>query len=339
MTAAPLPPPAAPLDLAAALLGSAHDVVLLAHCGPDADALGSALAVGLALRERGAQVVVSFGDEPFAVPRSLAWLPGVDALVRPPAAVPTSPQVAAAFDTSSPDRLGVLGPLVSGAQAFVVVDHHAAGEAFGDVAVIDAAAPATAVLVLELLDRMGAPLSVDIATCLYAGLLTDTGGFRFAATTAATHRAAARLHEAGVQHDEVARRLYDDEPFAVLRLLGAALDGAVIEPDALGGRGLVRTTVDAETRRALGLPLDAVERVIDTLRVAGEAEVALVLKQDDAGRWRVSTRSKGHIDVGRACRALGGGGHRFAAGATLDGSAETALADVRAALAASLEAG
>jgi phosphoesterase RecJ-like protein len=113
----------------------------------------------------------------------------------------------------------------------------------------------------------------------------------------------------------------------------------VIEPDALGGLGLVRTTVDAESRRALGLPLDAVERVIDTLRAAGEAEVALVLKQDDAGRWRVSTRSKGCLDVGRASRGLGGGGHRFAAGATLDGSAEAVLADVRAALAASLEAG
>ena len=339
MTAAPLPTPAGPLDLAAELLGSATDVVLLAHSGPDADALGSALAVGLALRARGAQVVVSFGDEPFAVPRSLAWLPGVDDLVRPPAAVPASPQVAAAFDTSSPDRLGVLRPLVSGAGSFVVVDHHGAGEEFGDVAVIDVTAPATALLVLDLLDRMGAPLTPDIATCLYAGLLTDTGGFRFAATTAATHRAAARLHEAGVRHDEVARLIYDDEPFAVLRLLGAALDAAVIEPDALGGLGLVRTTVDAESRRALGLPLDAVERVIDTLRVAGEAEVALVLKQDDAGRWRVSTRSKGGLDVGRACRGLGGGGHRFAAGATLDGSAEAVLADVRAALAASLEAG
>jgi phosphoesterase RecJ-like protein len=142
--------------------------------------------VGLALRARGAQVVVSFGDEPFAVPRSLAWLPGVDDLVRPPAAVPASPQVAAAFDTSSPDRLGVLRPLVSGAGSFVVVDHHGAGEEFGDVAVIDVTAPATALLVLDLLDRMGAPLTPDIATCLYAGLLTDTGGFRFAATTAAT---------------------------------------------------------------------------------------------------------------------------------------------------------
>ncbi|MFN8169452.1 MAG: DHHA1 domain-containing protein [Candidatus Nanopelagicales bacterium] len=95
------------------------------------------------------------------------------------------------------------------------------------------------------------------------------------------------------------------------------------------------TLVTVDDRAAFGLPLDAAERVIDTLRIATEAEVACVLKQDDAGDWRVSLRSKGRVDVSGVALALGGGGHRFAAGFTGRGGAGEVLRAVREALAAS----
>jgi bifunctional oligoribonuclease and PAP phosphatase NrnA len=135
-----------------------------------------------------------------------------------------------------------------------------------------------------------------------------------------------------MRHDVVARHIYDDEPFVALRMLGSALDTAVLEEAAVGGLGLVWTLVSHTDRDRFGLPLDAVERVIDVLRIATEAEVACVLKQDDTGAWRVSMRSKGQIDVSAVAIALGGGGHRFAAGFTGTGGPSEVLAQVRDAL-------
>jgi phosphoesterase RecJ-like protein len=304
-------------------------VLLLAHVAPDADALGSALAVGLALRALGRTPQVSFGDDPFLVPRALATLPGM-ALLRPAAEV-TPPAVAVSFDVSAQPRLGVLSEVYDSAPTRIAVDHHRSYTGFGQVSIVDVDAPATAVLALELVDRLGVELTDEIAEPLYAGLLTDTGAFKFAGTTPQTHQIAARLLATGIAHDQIARRIYDDESFAALQVLGAALDRAELEPAAAGGRGLVHTTISRAQRG--GVPLDAVERVIDVLRCTTEAEVAAVVKQDDAGAWRVSMRSKGAVDVSAVALQLGGGGHRYAAGFTGSGDAAAVLAAVRSVLA------
>lgn len=325
------PPPPRERDWAAvveALRETPGEVLLLAHVSPDADALGSALGVALALRAAGRDVAVSFGDEPFAVPRVLGFLPGQD-LLRAPDEV-AEPAVAVSFDVSSADRLGVLEPVYRGAGVRVAIDHHPSYTGFGDLALVDVTAPATAVLALELVDRLGADLTPDVATALYAGLLTDTGAFTYSATTPGTHQVAARLLATGIAHHTIARRLYDDEPFAAVRMLGAALERAELLADAAGGHGVVLTEVSADQRGELAI--DAVEQVIDGLRRTHEAEVAVVLKQDDAGAWRVSMRSKDVLDVGLVARSLGGGGHRFAAGFTGEGD----LPAVRAALLAAL---
>ncbi len=331
MTTGTVPPPPVQQDWDAvveALRETPGELLLLAHVAPDADALGSALGVALALRAIGRDVGVSFGDDPFVVPRVLSFLPGQD-LLRAPDQVGT-PALAMSFDVSSADRLGVLEPVYRTAGVRIAVDHHASYTGFGDLALVDVAAPATAVLALELVDRLGADLTPDVASALYAGLLTDTGAFTFSATTPQTHEIAARLLGTGIAHHTIARRLYDDEPFAAVRMLGAALARAELLPDAAGGQGLVLASVSAAQRG--GLPIDTVEQVIDGLRRTNEAEVAVVLKQDDTGAWRVSLRSKDVVDVGVVARSLGGGGHRFAAGFTGDGD----LAAVRAALLAAL---
>lgn len=327
---APRPPGARDwAAVVAALRETPGEVLLLAHVAPDADALGSALGVALALRSIGREVAVSFGDEPFAVPRVLSFLPGQD-LLRAPDRV-GDPAVAISFDVSSADRLGVLEPTYRAAGVRIAVDHHASYTGFGDLALVDVTAPATAVLALELVDRLGAELSQDVASALYAGLFTDTGGFKFSATTPHTHEVAARLLSTGIAHHTIARRLYDDEPFAAVRMLGAALERAELLTEAAGGHGVVLTTVSADQRGAL--TIDAVEQVIDGLRRTHEAEVAVVLKQDDTGAWRVSMRSKDVVDVGLVARTLGGGGHRFAAGFTGEGELAAVRAELLAALA------
>lgn len=315
------------------LVRNASTLLFLGHVSPDGDALGSALAVGLAVCSLPGDrtVQVSFGDEPFVVPANLSHLPGQDLLV-PPADVAT-PDVVLSFDASSADRLGLLRELAENAPALVAVDHHSSYDGFGTHSIVDTAAPATAVIADELISRLGVALTQDIATCLYSGLVTDTGSFRYAGTTASTHEFAGRLLDTGIPFDEIARALFDDAPFEYLGMLGTALTAARLDTDAIDGRGLVWTVVAAEPRLARGLPFDFVEPIIDVIRKANEAEVAVVLKEDDTGVLRVSMRSKGVVDVSRAATLLGGGGHRYAAGFT----AETrdpvqVMADVRAAI-------
>ena len=315
------------------LLCSHDDISLACHVGPDGDALGSMLALGLALRDRGCTVRASWGSEPFEVPASYASLPGLDLLV-PASDIPEAPELLVTFDTGSTDRLGSLADRVATAGDVLVLDHHVTNSRFGSVNLVDESAAATAVVVVELMDRMGMELTQQIAAPVYTGLVTDTGSFKYAATTPAVHELAARLLATGIQHERISRHIWDTAPFAYVQLLGAACTRAAFEPDAVGGLGLVWTTVTAADLQSFGLALSDVEGVIDSLRVAQEAEVAAVVKFDPADELlKVSIRSKGAVDVGALCEGLGGGGHRFAAGYTSRVPVDQTVAQLRSALA------
>jgi phosphoesterase RecJ-like protein len=298
-------------------LRDAPEVALLCHVGPDGDALGSMLGLGLALRSGGTDVVASFGTatgEPFAVPSSYDFLPGLDLLVQPDD-FPTAPAVLVTFDTGSLDRLGSLSDRVEAAGTTVVIDHHATNTRFGDVNLVDTAAAATAVVVAEVLDRLGLPLTADVAAPLYTGLVTDTGSFKYVATTPAVHELAARLLATGIRHDLISRAIWDTTSFAYVRLLGDVLTRTQLDPAAVGGLGLVWTTIQPGDLERHSLGLADVEGVIDVVRTAQEAQVAAVLKgEPDSDAVRVSLRSKGAVDLGAVCVGLGGGGHRYAAG-------------------------
>lgn len=322
--------PTTDLGAAATLLRTATDVTLLAHVNPDADALGSALALGLALRGHGADVRVSFGM-PNEVPETLRGL-DVASLVVPPAAVPPAVGLLVAVDSGSMSRLGQLADrvdaTVEAGGAVLVVDHHAMNTHYGTHHVVDETAEATAVLVMRLLDELDWPLDPDIAACLYAGLVTDTSSFRRARPD--THRLAARLIEAGADPTAIARELLDTHPFAYLAMLATVLDRAVLEPDAAGGRGLVHTSVRLDD--LVGVRLEEVESVVDVLRTTAEAEVAAVLKQTSPDGWTGSLRAVGEVDVRAAAERFGGGGHRLAAGFSAVGELADILTTLRDAL-------
>ncbi|GAA4985459.1 bifunctional oligoribonuclease/PAP phosphatase NrnA [Yinghuangia aomiensis] len=313
--AQPTPPHDRDWDAVADLVGAASRIDLFAHVNPDGDALGSALAVGLALRALGRDVHVSYGDDPLVVPTSLRFLPGQDLLV-PPHEVPDAPDLVMVFDAAGSSRLGLLEAKAKAARALVVVDHHASNTRFGTHHIIDVAAPATAVLAEELVYRLGGTLTADIATALYTGLVTDTGSFKYPATTPETHAMAARLLATGIPHADISRAIWDTCRFGYLKVLSGALAEARLDAAAAGGLGLVWTVVTRTDRHAHGIALDEIEGIIDVVRKAAEAEVALVLKEDDDGRLQASARSKGRVDLGKVCAALGGGGHAFAAGYT-----------------------
>ncbi|HYH26150.1 MAG TPA: bifunctional oligoribonuclease/PAP phosphatase NrnA [Blastococcus sp.] len=287
-------------------------VVLSGHLQPDADALGSTLALAEGLRRRGARVLATFPG-PFTLPASLGWIPGAEGLV-PADSVPSSPDVFVSLDAASPARLGELAPLLDRAATSVVVDHHASNPGFGRVRVVDPAAPATVTLVADLLDGLGVTLDRQLATCLYAGLTADTGSFRFGSTRPDTHELAARLLSTGIDHAAISRRLFDTAPFGWLGLLSVVAGRATLEAEV--GHGLVWTWSSTAEAAEHGLPGEQLEALVDVVRSAQEADVACVLKGQDDGSWSVSLRSRGATDVARVAMALGGGGHRAAAGYT-----------------------
>ncbi|SFO85637.1 phosphoesterase RecJ domain-containing protein [Geodermatophilus dictyosporus] len=318
----------------AAVLAEAADaratVVLSGHVQPDADALGSTLALAEGLRRRGARVHATFPGPP-TLPASLGWLPGAEGLV-PSGAVPTAPDVFVGLDAASPGRLGELAAVLERAGTSVVLDHHASNPGFGDVRLVDPAAPATVVLVAALLDELDVALDAPLATLLYAGLAADTGSFRFGSTRPDTHHLAARLLGTGIDHAAISRRLFDTAPFGWLRLLSAVTGRAALEPEV--GGGLVWTWSTTAEAAEHGLPGEQLEALVDVVRSTAEADVACVLKGQDDGTWSVSLRSRGATDVARVAMALGGGGHRAAAGFTSHEDRGTTMARIRGELAA-----
>jgi phosphoesterase RecJ-like protein len=315
------------LDRAAKALAEADRVALACHINPDPDALGSSLGLARFLAARGTEVVCSWGNDPFERPRWLDALGG-DGLVVPPAEFPEAPEVMVSLDTASPDRLGPLAANASRAKEVVVIDHHRTNPGFGTIVVLDPEASSTAELVFRLVERMGGELPDDAAACLYAGILTDTGRFQYEATSPETLRVAAELRTHSFDHARLAQALFGSAPFAFLKVAAAALDRVELVPE----RSLVWTYITQSDLGRAGATMGDTDDLIDLVRVASEADVACLLKQEGDGRFKVSLRSRGNTDVGSIAAGFGGGGHRLAAGYTAPGGLEDAVRQLIAAL-------
>lgn len=303
-------------------------VLLVCHVNPDGDALGSMLGVGLGLRSLGLTgVQATFPGAP-ELPEPFASLPGLELLV-PEHAAAREPNLMMCFDAASASRLGQLADRIDAAGTTVVLDHHASYTGFGKIHLVDPSAAATAVVAEELLRRLAVPLERAIAECLYVALVTDTGSFRFEMTTPAVHELAARLLATGVKPADVARRVFDTRPFGAVRLYGDVLSRTQLEPEAAGGRGLVWTWTTLEDLERYDQRPYVLEPLIDSVRCTAEADVACVIKQVAEREWAVSMRSKGGSDVSTVAVALGGGGHRLAAGFTGYGEVAEVVAAIR----------
>ncbi|WP_328366091.1 bifunctional oligoribonuclease/PAP phosphatase NrnA [Micromonospora zamorensis] len=310
-------------------------VLLICHVNPDGDALGSMLGFGLGLRQLGVREVQATFPGPPEVPEPFHGLPGLELLV-PADAADVAPDLVICFDAASESRLGDLAGRLSSAGAALVLDHHASNPGFGTVNLVDPGAAATSVVAEQLLARLGVVVDRAIAECLYVALTTDTGSFRFAATTPAVHEMAARLLATGISPGDISRRVFDTRPFGAVRLFGEVLGRAQLEPSAAGGRGLVWTFATLDDLARHDQRPYVLEALIDSVRCTAEADVGCVLKQTTSGEWAVSMRSKGAVDVSRVAVALGGGGHTFAAGFTGRGTVEQVVESIRGQLDAAL---
>ncbi len=308
------------LEEAAATLDAAESLVAVGHIRPDGDALGSALALALAGRAAGKTAHVTFG-EPYVMPAQFRFLDTSPYL--PVAEVPVPLDLFIACDTAVADRLGSAAALSDRAGRILVVDHHISGGSFGDVRYIDPTAAATAEMVYRLIIELGWEITPEIATALYAGLVTDTGRFQYSATTPTVHRIAAELVEAGVQPEVVGRHVYEEAPFGYLEVAGRVLARCRLDAE----KSFVWSVLHTEDVAAAGVSLEDADGLIDLIRIAQEAGVACLLKVHD-GVTKGSLRSRGDVDVAAIAATFGGGGHHNASGFTFEGEPEAAVDEI-----------
>lgn len=291
-------------------LEAATAVSLACHINPDGDALGSLLAASLGLRKLGKVTHASWGSEPVVVPPSYRFLPGIDSLSQPSDITPSD--VFLALDCGSADRLGSLEGAARQSKVLINVDHHPGNARFGRINLVDTRASSTAELVMRLLVDLGVELDRDIATCLYTGVVTDTGRFQYGNSNPGTLRLAAELLALDVPAPAIALEVFESNAFNYMKLLGRVLERATLIPE----KRFVYSWITREDLAAAGIGMDETDKLIDTLRSTRDADVAAMFKEQGDGNYRVSLRSKGPVSVGEIARAHGGGGHELAAGYT-----------------------
>jgi phosphoesterase RecJ-like protein len=212
------------------------------------------------------------------------------------------------------------------------VDHHVSNSQFGDVNLVDSQASSTAEIVYDLLREIPVKMNLAIAENLYTGVLTDTGSFHYSNTTARTFAVARACVLAGVDPWKVAEKVYETQPLARLRLLPLVLGTLAIEEDGRVSSVVVTQKMLAETGATPALTED----FINYPRSVKGTEVAMLFREINPSKYRISFRSRGRVDVSRISQGFQGGGHPNAAGCTLEGPLwevkAKVLAEVRAAL-------
>ena len=303
------------LDPIRRIVDGADRITCLAHKDADADSLGSALGFAHSLTAMGRRVRTVV---PEPLPILLDYLPGFETVET--GGAPLGDNVFT-FDCATLTRFGERRPEVERAVNVVNIDHHLSNTAFGAINLVDATASATGQVVHRLLGALGAPITPEVATNLYAALLTDTGGFRHENTTEAALRLGAALVAEGADPGWVALKSYKSRSLSQVRLEGLAIAQMHAE---IGGR-LVWSEVTGAMLEQSGADIQESEGIIDALQSIDTMEIAILFKETGAARVKMSVRTREPFDATDLCTPFGGGGHRRAAGAEFG----EALPDVR----------
>jgi phosphoesterase RecJ-like protein len=305
-----------------AILGATH-ITAICHENPDADTLGSALALRMAAERLGKRAEVVAADP---VPPSLRHLPYADQVRTTPG---LEPDVAIVLD-GPPSRTGAVardsGAWLERAR-IVNIDHHVSNDGSeASVAWVDADAAATCEMVALLLPDLGVTIDAEIATVLTAGIVQDTHTFSHPNATPRTLRVAADLVEAGAPLSAIHRSIYADKPFSTLALWGRILAGA---REVREGR-IVYASMTLDMLAETGTDPVASEGYIDLMATTRTADITILFKEASPTEVRVSVRTSARADAVAITSAFGGGGHARAAGATLAGSLSEAISRVLA---------
>jgi bifunctional oligoribonuclease and PAP phosphatase NrnA len=282
--------------------------VISSHGRPDGDAIGSQLAMALALKALGKTVRVIDRDPP---PPPLLDFPGVGD-------IEVAPTVEGEFDAAIVMECGSLARTgVSGLERFFVIniDHHPGNATYGAINWFDEGAAACGEMVFDLIEALQVPLTPEIATHIYITILTDTGGFHFSHITPRTFEICRRCTEAGAQPEAIARAVYDSSTLGRLKLMGAVLHNLEFEA---GGR-LACSHVSLQLLEDTASTPDDSDGLINLPLTVKEVVAVAFFKEIEPAVYRISLRSKGDVDVNLVAKTFGGGGHKNAAGCSMNG--------------------
>lgn len=289
--------------------------VLSTHVNPDGDGLGTEVGLGLYLKARGKDVVVlNDGPPPFNFEFLARHLPLESFSQERADAVMGAAEVWIVVDMQNQDRLGRLQPYVGRpGLTTVILDHHVGDAAFGDLNIVVPEKAATGELVYDYVKHDPQHFDARMAEALYTALVTDTGSFRHSNTDPDVHAMAAHLLTLGVESAVVQARIHQHRHMDRLRFIGHMLSALQTSDD--GALAWFEVTPDVLAR--FDVDGSDTEGLVDFPRTVPGVEVVMLFTDLGDGRTKVSMRSSGRVDVNAVARALGGGGHRFAAGVTL----------------------
>jgi len=294
------------------LIGRHRNFLITAHERLDGDALGSELALHHMLQRMGKAATIYNQD---VTPENYRFLPGSALIVHE---FPRLVSFDAAFilDCGELARVGKEAARIATVPCLINIDHHIANGGFCDATLIDPQASSTGELLFRIASHMGLALTGEIATCLYAAILTDTGGFRYGNTRRGTLLAAAGLVEGGADPQWISENVYDMNSPAKIRLLAEVLPTLTFDGD--GGIGSL--TVTQRALAVAGALPEHTEGFVDLPRTIRGVRISVLYSELPDGRFKLSLRSKGAVDVERVARAFGGGGHVNAAACLMTGS-------------------
>lgn len=304
-----------------------HDhFLVVSHVQPDGDAVGSTCAVGLILEHLGKQYVM-MNEE--GVPSKFQLLQGASSIQSLPSDGDKAKfKHVIAVDCADHTRIGRVSQCFAPDVHMVNIDHHATNNLYGNINIVDPTAASTTEVLFDLIQHMKIPLTLELATCIYTGLLTDTGGFRYANTSEKVMQIAAELIKQGVNANRLADLLLETLTIPHINLLKRALNRLEFAHQ----QQISWLSVTAEDIAACGASNADFEGIVNYPRNIEGVEVGLFFRQQTNEQVKVSFRSQGQVDVAQFAQTFGGGGHSLASGATIEGSLDEVIKRVISAL-------
>ncbi|MGB8656549.1 MAG: bifunctional oligoribonuclease/PAP phosphatase NrnA [Candidatus Zixiibacteriota bacterium] len=293
-----------------------HAVLITSHRDPDGDSIGSQLTLAELAESLGKRCrVINQGNLPdkyrFLDPYGkMERLDGS----REQKSTERALDLVFVLDCTSLDRLGQVSEILPAGATLVNIDHHPDNEQFGTFNYIDVEASAVGEMVFSLWRHSTLPLTPTVATQLFAAILTDTGRFKFSNTSPHCLRVCAELVEAGANPKQVTNQIYFNHSLAFLKLLGSVLSDSLI---LLEGK-ICAITVRRDLLSRLEVDSGEMEGVVDYSLFLKGVEIGLLFTEKEECKTKVNLRSQNHLDVSKVARVFGGGGHRNAAGCTLN---------------------
>lgn len=293
------------------LIAQAGGIAIFPHVSADGDAIGSSLALAMALKKADKKVIVYLEEN---IPTVYRFLPGTEFVCFYDHKDEVM-DINIALDTGDVGRLGNRGEAFFKAPCTINLDHHVTNTKFALLNFVDDMSASTGEIIYTLLKKLKLEIDRDVATCLYTAVSTDTGGFKYSNTTSETHRIASELLSTGIDIGELSQRIFDNTTYTKLKLTQKSIELLELYENAK----LAAVAISQADLQAAGAKDEDCDGIVNIGRSIEGVEVSILVKEKNTEEVRVNLRSKTYVDVSEIAAAFGGGGHKRAAGCTVRG--------------------